>query len=254
MQDDFHALSLPLHAHAEHIIYIKPHRTRQADPSLPADRTLFIVNLPPLMDVSKLQSLLAEGLSSCGPVVDVRVVNTSSTSQLKPSRTRLGCFAFVVFSEPPQLHRFIRGEKMKMKSPLAATMAARRSPLQRWVTDRRAYETELDADLKQFADQSEQPPTLVAEEDGWIRVQRGVNRRHTVRGSEVTVKSIAPRTQRRLQKGAETMEDKYKQLDFYRFQQRQVKRDRLAELRKQFELDQHRLSELKARRQRRHVL
>ncbi|GBG70039.1 hypothetical protein CBR_g4867 [Chara braunii] len=101
------------------------------------------------------------------------------------------------------------------------------------------YMAEYDAKVKEAAEESAKQ---AAKDEGWTVVVSKRGRKKNADGSGITVGAVAAL------KAADTQPKAKHLSDFYRFQQREARRNELLELRHKFEEDRRKIAKLKAAR------
>jgi ribosomal RNA-processing protein 7 len=247
--ESFHILPVQL-TQSVHYMYMKQHETRQPDPRVPTDRTLFVLNVPVYATRDDLRRLF----HPCGRVESVHLGLGGSPDAYHPPNTRV----YVVFLESKGLERAL---SLQLSKPLVwndpkVTVQAH-DPPQRIGLDRyehlyalhRPSTTELKAALDcvvtaHYQQLDEEKELAMkghnkVDQDGFILVTKSGNKRGNA--SDGVVHVTATRSTGELKAKKELV-------DFYKFQKRETKRDELKSLRERFEQDKSRIQLMKSMR------
>ncbi|CAG8666902.1 41752_t:CDS:2 [Gigaspora margarita] len=242
-----------------HYCYFKSHdpriNSRDNSTILPAERTLFITNLP----VDTTEHHIKHIFEECG-IID-RILfhgvlkNNEFLAILEGSRNLLipGSTAHIVFKDSEGLTNALN---MVQKKRIWNIRDQDIPPLglKRWLqeyqklrTDPNNIGAQVDEYMRKFEEaEQEKHKALEArrnqpDEDGFILVT-GTGKRNINTDGTITVTAVKADV-------VKNLKPKNKELvDFYRFQMREAKRGKLAELRKKFEDDKRKIADLKAAR------
>ncbi|XP_072167637.1 ribosomal RNA-processing protein 7 homolog A-like [Diadema setosum] len=240
---------------AGHLMYCKEHSVKESDDIKPSHRTLFVVNVPPYCNKECMERLFGV----CGPVESVGL-------QAKPGKDEDGTLekiypmkytkgfkvAYVVFKHASSLRKalkhhyaspFVLSPEGESSVPTGykkwcqeyAAMWSDPLKLQKKVDD---FMADFDKKKQEEEEQAKEEEG-VPDEDGWITV--------TKRSAKPVV-ARTERQQRRLQAREKRKRAEKELMNFYTFQTRESKREHIAELRKKFEEDKQRISQMKAAR------
>ncbi|ORY08284.1 hypothetical protein K493DRAFT_403449 [Basidiobolus meristosporus CBS 931.73] len=267
-----------------HYFYFKKHNVRQENPLTPEDRTLFLLNLPAdttenhikhlFRHVGKIErvSFNMTERQMEEKILELQMNDTSEASsgkkgkksdkeepaEVEPNCTLLptGSFAHVIFLEELGLTKAMNMTKKKRVWGLPETPAAEKHLVglekyehlyQRNRLDPETLQTRIDNFMKKFNEAQQEAAKAeaalynVPDEDGFITVTRKGRRNNNTDG-KISVTAIKAEE-------AQNLKPKKKELvDFYRFQMREAKRDKLVELRKKFEEDKKKIQHLKTAR------
>ncbi|XP_078701188.1 ribosomal RNA-processing protein 7 homolog A-like isoform X2 [Branchiostoma floridae x Branchiostoma belcheri] len=239
------------------LLYFKPHQVRGTDDSRPADRTLFVLNVPPYCTKDCLNRLF----SRCGKVEAVyfcerpggQIHTTDDTSKFFPRSLEIRTFkvAYVVFEKPSGLRK---AAGLKLSEPFV--LSTRDQPVvtgmkkwcQKYTQDRpdvAELQSELDSymadydkrkqeELEKEKAQGEEP-----DEEGWITVTRHGRTPGAPRTEAMEKKALKREKKKRSRREL---------MNFYTFQIRESKREHIAQLRKKFEEDKDKIAAMKANR------
>ncbi|KAJ1956901.1 hypothetical protein EC988_001107 [Linderina pennispora] len=274
---------LPVHfadSDAPHFVYFKAHKPKKEDVLLPANRTLFMFNLP--ADATELS--IRRLLKGTARVVQVLfhdvigrdVIKTSAlearlTASLasdskdedtKPvMRTQLlgsGASAHVVVLEEQELANVLNMKSARREWPSGdpASDPLAYHGLSRYIYEYRAarppiemLKQDVDGYMAKFEEAQYERERLLAQQrnvpdaDGFITVIRS-GRKSTNTDGTITVTAATAN-------GIKSAEAKKKDVQFgnmYRFQMRERKRDQLAELRKKFDEDKEKIARMRQNR------
>lgn len=223
-------------------LFVKPHTNENGTPD---DRTLFVAGLPVYLDEKALLQLF----SGHGDIEQAAIhgsrlsglIRFSKKSSLKS--VRKACAKGLVTQldlEPTYTtsgHWGLRAwvESHKSEKPGNDVLQAE---LDRWMEE---YEAEEEEKRRKALEASQ--------EDGWTVVQRHKGRKKSSsdggKAGPTVVGAVAVAAARSI---ANRKSIKTEYSDFYRFQQREKRRNELVELREKFEQDKRRLAELKSMR------
>lgn len=247
-------------AAALHQVCVKEHRVRsESNTHRPADRTLFVLNVPPYCT----QSVLSGVFSRFGVVesVDVCVkpgaADSSASGVCELFRApEPQCFrvAYVVFRSAASVNA---AKRHPLHDPLITSTAERpvRTGLRKWILQYSGslvkasslqaavdqFMEEFDTRKQQEAERLQQEAEQQQEdEEGWVKVTKGSRgakaRPHTETANQRTLQKEEKKKQRK------------ELLNFYSWQHRNTQREHIAELRKKFEEDKQRIAVLRAQR------
>ncbi|XP_037782171.1 ribosomal RNA-processing protein 7 homolog A-like [Penaeus monodon] len=233
---------------ARHQLLWKQHVVRTYDMDKPAERTLFVVNVPPYVTESAFKKLF----SQYGKVLKVHFHKkpTSGAPQqskfpnLDPVPPVPGFkVAYVVFSSPDSMKRAMES------SGTVLTLSNEGNPvptgIKKWCAmynnsfiSKTVMAEEIKSVMEDFDRRKETEKTGNTEpdEDGWVTV---VNTKKKPR--QVKVDELKQKRNRKKKK-------QQKLVNFYSFQDRQSKMDHLAQLRKKFEEDKKRITQMRTSR------
>ncbi|KAK9831949.1 hypothetical protein WJX81_001994 [Elliptochloris bilobata] len=228
-------------------LFIRPHHgagqadaagSQKAVASL-SERALFVVGLPFLH--SDHQGVVSRLFGAFGSVERV-AVHAEQTS------------AIVVFAKVAARDKALKAAAKGRSLELELPLPDKPYGLKAWVEAHKALfpgnavlRQQLDEWTEAHEAEEERRKAAAAEAancDGWTVVTRKAGRRKTTDGSGIAVGSVAPAVARAQ---ADARKDQ-KLADFYRFQQRDRRRNDLSELRQKFAEDKRRIAELKAAR------
>lgn len=222
-------------SHRRHL-YIKQHSGHD---SLPKDKTLFIAGIPLEINESSLLNLFStfgevERVAIHGSRVSAVVLySTASGRDAAIKAAKKNKPTLVQTAQLPTTYNFgLKGwiDAHKSEKPGNTVLQER---LDAWMDE---YETE-EAQRKAEA-------LAAMQEDGWTVVQRHKGRKKNASGTGVVVGAVAARAAQAIAAKKQTAAH----TDFYRFQQREKRRQDLLDLRQKFEEDKKRLAEIKAAR------
>lgn len=234
---DFKSLRVNIQAAAPYSkdLFIKQHSGK--DHGVPAGRALFIAGIP----ISIAAEDLVELFSAFGDVQSAAVHPTKTT-------------AIAVFSEQAACSEALAAAANGTVLELTPGEPAGATGLKAWVNAHKArfpgndeLQRQLDAWTEDFeaAEERKRKAAEEAADDGWTVVKRHRGRGKTTdEASGVSVGGVAAAA-------AEEAGGKVKEnltTNFYRFQQREKRRDELYALREQFEADKQKIAAMKASR------
>jgi hypothetical protein len=229
---------LPIKLHPRDAIvrhlYLKP---QAGGDTLPAGRALFVAGLPAELHEGALLELFSrfgdvERAALHGSRLSAVVLYVAKTGREAALKAAAKCKTLRLDVEPPPGPQGLKAwvEAAKAEKPGNSALQRR---LDQWMAE---YEAE---------EESRRAAALAAmEEDGWTVVQRHKGRKKNTGEGGITVGAVAAAAAAARASKKRTIEH----TDFYRFQQRDQRRNELVELRERFEEDKRRLAELKAAR------
>ncbi|EGF82547.1 hypothetical protein BATDEDRAFT_86342 [Batrachochytrium dendrobatidis JAM81] len=265
-----------------HYLFMRPHSSRSTLESLPAHRTLFIVNLPVDTNIMHLRRLFRRcgviervvwkgllGLEGENDDVDSIVVNETLVRRVHGWIHPTGSHAHVVFKDDESIeHVLAMKPRKRMWSDVIdeddqqtddidpeETQAANQMGINKWILQHIAMfpktdhlQSQVDQAMSLFDDSEERAKQELEkkhnapDDDGFVLVTRGRGKYNTSSDGKGAVVTVA-------QESAKTLKPKNLGLvDFYRFQKREAKRNELAELRRKFEEDKSKIEVLKTKR------
>ncbi|KAK3811840.1 MAG: SSU rRNA processing protein [Benniella sp.] len=248
--------SSPAYKNVLHYLYFKKHESPKEDAKTPKDRTLFLLNIPVDATESQIRELFK-------PYGRVQQQQAAPEEEMNHHRTLFasGSQAYVVFLEEQELTKVLNMKRKKrswIHSGSEATPAdsAKLSSLgvAKWIGEysrMRPEHSDLQARVDEYMDkferseyeaqQAAQARLNVMDEDGFTVVTSAGNKGYNTDGV-IRIQAIKAEE-------AKKIKPKKKELqDFYRFQMREAKRDKLVELRRKFEEDKVRIEALKVNR------
>lgn len=213
-------------------LFARVHASKADDAELPAQRTLFAVNVPHGASAETLRT----GFERLGAVSDVRLGSmeaTDGSATGASSSTAAVPTAHVIFESAAALKAALKSKKVLRLAlePAAPVRTESREQLQRSV----------DGFLKRFEhEERERERQALAEKgqmdaDGFVVVGR--------RG-----KPLAPEAQQPTASAGKKKKKAGANPDFYHFQQHERKREQLVKLREQFEADKARIAKMRTER------
>ncbi|XP_047119030.1 ribosomal RNA-processing protein 7 homolog A [Schistocerca piceifrons] len=240
---------------ASHCIFWKQHSIREKCDEKPADRTLFIINVPPYCTEDNFKKVLG----IFGHVVTV-FFHKSPNAGLPPGEAsqffhkhdEIKGFkvAYVVFETAVGLQ-----EALSWDATEPLILSRKDAPLtcgiKKWCSEYNMRIPDVDAMQKEIDDFMEKFDHKVAEnarlekqameedDDGWITVTRKGKKPGFARKESIEKKIMSKEKQKRSKKEL---------LNFYTFQIRESKMKHLAKLRQKFEEDKKRINVLKQSR------
>ncbi|KAJ3374564.1 hypothetical protein GGF31_007342 [Allomyces arbusculus] len=235
----------PLFEHG-HQLFFRPHDARVSSDLLPADRTVFVYNLPLDATLAQLKTLFQPAgkvesviIGNVGPTtskeeVDARMATLADPITAAPHRPAE--VAYVIYKKAtalPQLPKIVHAKNWAVKAAMPMGLARYKAQFDAThATDHAALEERAKEVIAEYdarkAEEDRAMRTKTVDEDGFILVTRK-------RGARV--------------EAAQNVKPKEHELkDFYRFQMREEKRSRLLELREKFAQDKKKIEELKQSR------
>ncbi|KNE64940.1 hypothetical protein AMAG_10605 [Allomyces macrogynus ATCC 38327] len=229
-----------------HQLFFRPHDARVPSDLLPADRTVFVYNLPLDTTPAQLKTLFQPAgkveaviIGNVGPTttkedVDARMATLTDPTTAAPHRPAE--VAYVIYKKAtalPQLPKIVHAKNWAVKASMPMGLARYKVRFDAThATDHAALEERAKEVIAEYdtrkAEEDRAMRTKTVDEDGFILVTRK-------RGARV--------------EAAQNVKPKAHELkDFYRFQMREEKRSRLLELREKFAQDKKKIEELKQSR------
>lgn len=233
-----------------HYLFYKEHTAKQASKDLPQKRTLFVLN-PPL----DAEAGLAAVFSAAGKVESV--VSTTMQGHRAGGSKGGGAgsatipVAYVVFQKVGSLQKALQFDSSEER--LLPQRPAEAFGLQRWQDeydaarpDAAELQARIDADLAAFDDEKARDKALrmamdgKEDEEGWTVV---------VKGGRMVAEDAAGGDGGGADQNPKKRAKKDRELqNFYRFQQKDARKDQIAALRKKFDLDKMRITQMKGDR------
>lgn len=214
-------------------LFARVHASKADDAELPAQRTLFAVNVPHGASAEALRT----AFERLGAVSDVRLGSmeaTDGSAAGASSSTAAVPTAHVIFESAPALKAALKSKKV-LRLALEANAPAR-------TESREELQRSVDSLLKRFEhEERERERQALAEKgqmdaDGFVVV----GRRGKPVGQEAQQQPTASADKKKRKAGANP--------DFYHFQQHERKREQLVKLREQFEADKARIAKMRTER------
>ncbi|KAJ8036777.1 Ribosomal RNA-processing protein 7-like A [Holothuria leucospilota] len=237
-----------------HYLFFRRHLSKEEDLRRPADRTLFVANVPPYCNEACLQRLF-------GDIGKVESVYREETSVLlakesEQSKTeshgvnQVYSVAFIIYTDSKELEKSIK-ELCQVKM-LKADVTTMKTGLAKWCSEYAAnrpnpqklqkevdnFMLNYDKEKKKEEEEAKEKEGM-ADEDGWVTV------------TKKTKKKVVQRTEQKQEwlKAKEAKKAKQREhVNFYAFQMKQSKRDYIADLRRKFEEDKQKIAAMKAAR------
>ncbi|XP_065846640.1 ribosomal RNA-processing protein 7 homolog A-like [Oscarella lobularis] len=237
-----------------HFLYIKKHQLRQNEANVPAERTLFVVGVPPYCTDESLKNIFKVN-------GDVAAVCTrrkpGSLRPASPDESKSEFFAtqspirgykvaYVVFREESSVERALRMnptlERYFSTVECPIVMGIRKWKRQyenRWI-DPEAVRTEIEDYMARFDEETAKTRSELeslrgqADDEGWVTVT-SLRSNHTERNRGALKREKKKKKEKEL-------------MNFYQFQQRETKREQIAQLRKKFEEDKQKIAAMKEAR------
>jgi len=262
--EGFKSVQLKYKEEAEHghQILFKPHAVRVMEPSKPADRTLFVANIPPWADTKTIRRIfqpnggIEEIYFEFQPSAGAPTLpsNRFFPAKSDPYRTGNGFkFAYIVFERPSSIRNCMTRldtDKVHIASTAEHPLV---SGIKKWTQEYNAklfHVRDILEDVNSFMktfDESvgkkkeEDEEMGEADEEGWI----------TVTSSSKLQKSKVKKSDdlHKLDKKGRKKKNKTKELkNFYAHQMKDDKINQIKELRAKFEEDKQKIAKMKADR------
>ena len=229
-------------------LYVRKHKAKASDATLPGERTLFVTNLP--RGVSEQE--VTRVASAFGAVEAVHLAKAGATAEAGGAGA--GLTAHVVLSEASAVKKALAWKKALSFSVSddqegLPTMTARPAPS----SERAQLKASVNSFMAEFeAQEAEEKATKDAQhngmdDDGFTLVTRKSKGRSTTTEAETGaqvqvsggVNAYDPNKKKKKKKDTS---------DFYHFQRHEKKREQLLNLRQQFEQDKSKIEAMKAQR------
>jgi len=249
----FHTISVAFDSSctACHSMFIKRHSAK-GNSSTPPERTLFAVNIPPYCGEEGIKNVFKD----CGAISEVYLMsqpgpiptNYNSDSivfQVDRYKAKPFQVAYVVFKHASSVGRalalspsdwqFISTEDNPIKTGMEKWIAEYPAKY----PDQTKMQNEVDEYMRNY-DQQELEAAQASKEaadadgDGWVTVP-------STRKQPLTEKKKTKKNEKKKKKEKELM-------NFYMFQQREQKRDKIADLRRKFEEDKKKIVQMRQQR------
>lgn len=241
-------------------LFVQKHNAKKTTDDKPIGKTLFIINIPPYINESQLQS----AFSSFGSVENVFILentiehsndetNDSTTIQsqyFNRSNEILGFkMAYVVFKMTKSLEKSLKLSKVQIvandavNSDLCTGIDKWNKQYMETLIDEKTLQAEVDEYMHAFEEREqeerEEARKTEVDEDGWTVVKRG-----KTGGGFQQKESILKALEDKIEKGKEKKEFN----NFYAFQIRESKQKHIVSLRKKFAQDKLKIEALKKAR------
>lgn len=237
-----------------HTLFMKRHSAKNTEGS---NRTLFVVNVPSYCDEDGLRNIY----SDCGFITAVHILDQpgeinvflNQTKVLHYIAKKINTFkvAYVVFK-----HENSIDTALEMSSSVVRYISTKENAvvtgIDKWINEyKKKYPAEdfihddVDEYMKKFDEQQFQEKEALKDagepdDDGWetipVTKKSSVNRVNNIKENKINKKlEKKKRSEKEL-------------MNFYLFQQRESKRDKIADLRQKFEEDKKRITQMRQQR------
>jgi len=225
-----------------HHLFIRKHQTRVIDTTRPKNRTVLVCNIPPWCPTTQIKRLF----SPYGSIV-------STEFQLKPGKGAEEEFneidlkeledkfkvAYIVFAKEHSINNLKMasesGEKMivsTLENPIITGLESYCARYNQSFPNLKKLQNEITTWMSDFEEKNSEEKTETAE-DGWTAVKgKGTTRRIEEEQNEMKMKAAKKRKKGQL-------------LNFYQFQIRESKKQKIVELREKFEADKKKVERMK---------
>uniref|UniRef100_A0A1B6FFG9 RRM domain-containing protein n=1 Tax=Cuerna arida TaxID=1464854 RepID=A0A1B6FFG9_9HEMI len=238
---------------AQHWLYVKQHGIREKCPEKPADRTLFVIGIPPYCT----EDALCQAFSRCGRIkkVYLQAKPSSSTppvdkSKFFPKHSLIKGFkvAYVVFKTSTGLQTALSLDSLEplVLSPSSAYVETGTRKWSKEYNERIPKVSELQAEVDSYMELYDKREAAKREaenqevdDDGWVTVTKRGRNPGFARKESVEKRILGKERKKRAKKEL---------LNFYRFQIKESKMNQLMELREKFEEDKKKIALLKQTR------
>lgn len=238
---------------AAHQLLFKQHSVRTHSDSKPPDRTLFIVNVPPyctedsfvhlFSGYGKVRAVFFHKRPTSGPPPQIKHPNFASVPPVLGFKV-----AYVVFSHPSALKK-----ALSLPPNTVLTLASDEHPVltgvKKWQQEynrsfvpRQELSAEVASVMADYDARKEREKAEGQQEpdsEGWVTVVSEKKKKPQLEKVEEVTKKKNSRKKKK---------KKQEIVHFYSFQQRQAKMDHLAQLRKKFEEDKNRITQMRMSR------
>ncbi|XP_028395115.1 ribosomal RNA-processing protein 7 homolog A-like [Dendronephthya gigantea] len=234
---------------ANHIMYLKSHSSRGEDECTPNGRTLFVLNVPPYCTKVALRGVFA----GCGAIQKIYIqkqpgpVKENKKSFFNLNAKIMGFkVAYIVFKRESSLQNALQLDSSEIRY-FSTDEKPIDTGINKWCKEYASnypnatkLQKEIDEFMKEFdKNQEEEKETAKRlqsepDEEGWVTVGKG-GRKSGAKKVEAT--DLPEKKKKKMQ-----------QLYFYNFQQRETRREHIAQLRKKFEEDKEKVARMKAAR------
>jgi len=232
-----------------HTLFVKRHIQKDVSEC----KTLFIVNIPCYCNKTGLMNIFSE----CGNIINIKLTDSPAGNieendvnkqskifkYLKKKNSKFK-YAYITFKDTTSVDI-----ALEMSSSNTRYISTEENPvvtgINKWVTnyklrfiDENLLEADADEylrkyDMNEWKRKEALKNSTEADDEGWVTIP-------------LKKKAIKPQNDPKFQKQDEKNKRKEKELmNFYLFQQREAKRDKVAELRKQFEEDKKRITQMR---------
>ena len=227
-----------------HSIFIRPHNSRKDDH--PAERTLFLINLP----VDSTQQHLERLFRHCGVIESITWRNGKYAHISGQS-------CHIVFKDAESIDAVLdmKPRKRVWATDASCGLSSNSNFILEFISEHVAtrlslasIKSKVDTEMAVFTEnerlEKEEVERIrnMPDADGFVKVTRGKGRRTNTDGNGASVMPLSTEDALNLKPKDHGL------VDFYRFQMRESKRTQLADLRKRFEQDKLKIASLKEKR------
>ncbi|KAK6170659.1 hypothetical protein SNE40_018997 [Patella caerulea] len=248
---------------ASHILYFKEHALHRDD-SKPKGRSLFIANIPPYCTKEALERIFSEfGIvqSTCfsedEPQKSTRNKNSNKSTSIyftdATSVEKKKCFrmGYIIYKDKSSIKKALSSPYEKpfiistKSNPVLTGMPKWQKEYKVETVNANELQDEIDQYMESYDNklnqqlEEEKDKEGVADDEGWVTVTKHGKMKPTPR-TAVNQKKLSKKERRR--------KKERELLNFYTFQIKQEKQDRIATLRQKFEEDKERITQMKAAR------
>ncbi|XP_050315782.1 ribosomal RNA-processing protein 7 homolog A [Anthonomus grandis grandis] len=209
--------------------FVKPNSAKFARKDRPADRTLFVQNIPPYLSEEALKKLFT-------------LTNEPHSVQIENSSQGCGKVAYVVFNTQEQFKKALNANSLTLGDfPLHVGLEKWISEYNNSIVDHNKLSTEITKLMQTFDKQeaAEKKKTTEVDDEGWTVV--------TGKGRNPAVANKAS-TQIKLNKKVEEGKKKKELKNFYSFQIKESKKKNLEVLKKNYEEAKKKVNLMKSQR------
>jgi len=243
-----------------HDVFFKPHSVRSEEVKKPSDRTIFAANIPPWATVDSVKRIFQPN----GPIEAVYFQNEPSVgSPPEPSDPhfpdhddpyRVGYgfkYAYIVFARPSgQLNAMT---KMDVSFPRCCSTKEHPIALgvKKWVNEYNSgivkestLQESVDKYMKEYdtkvsKEKQEEEELGEPDEDGWVTVTKAAKK---------PAAPVKKESETSVRKNGKKKKKKSELKNFYTFQMKDEKLNRIQELRRKFEEDKKKITKMKMER------
>jgi len=224
-----------------HHLFIRKHQTRVIDTTRPKNRTILVCNIPPWCPTNQIKRLF----SPYGSIV-------STEFQLKPGKAEeidelemkeledKFKVAYIVYAKEQSIANLKtaseNGDKMivsTIENPVITGLESFCARYNQSFPNIKKLQNEITTWMSDFEENAEEKKNAEEAEEGWTAVKgKGTTRRTEEEQNEMKAKAAKKRKKGQL-------------LNFYQFQIRESKKQKIIELREKFEADKKKVERMK---------
>lgn len=223
-----------------HTLFVREHKTRVVEEHRPSGRTVIVCNIPPWCPKSSIKA----NFGRFGKIKDIQL-------QLKPGKKpeeeedikNRFSVAYIVYAEAASIEKLTKAANMKKPKPMYANTVENPvitgyplfcAEYNQSFPDIKKLQAEINEFMANFDEQKTEEQMKA--DDGW-----------QVAGKKKFVR-LTEAEQNEMKKKVAKKRKRDQQLNFYSFQIRESKKNKIVEMRKKFEEDKQKINRMKQER------